>query len=241
VNQGHIGAIAVAELPWASRSAGIHISKARRAYGFLREAIVSLKMPPGTPINKDEVCRQLKISRHPVAEALAHLAHDGLVEIEPQKGTYVARIHLNAVNEGAFLRRAIEVACVREITPTADASLMEELQRNMRYQHAAIDAGDNNGFYVLDLAFHRTLLDRLGFTRTIAAVDASRAQLERVRRLVLPKPGRIAATGKEHDAIVEAIAARDTDGAAEAMRAHLASTMAEVEEFARLQPEYFDG
>ncbi|MHA1544869.1 MAG: GntR family transcriptional regulator, partial [Alphaproteobacteria bacterium] len=214
---------------------------ARRAYGFLREAIVSLEMPPGTPINKDEVCARLKISRHPVAEALASLAHDGLVEIEPQKGTYVARIHLTAVNEGAFLRRAIEVACVREITPQADAALMEELWRNMRYQRAAIDAGDNNGFYALDLAFHRALLDRLGFTRTIAAVDASRAQLERVRRLILPKPGRIAASGDEHARIIEAIADHDADAAAEAMRAHLATTMAAVEEFALQQPEYFDG
>ena len=229
------------DLSSASATSRERLSKARRAYEFLREAIVRLEMPPGTPINKDEVCDRLKISRHPVAEALASLAHDGLVEIEPQKGTYVARIHLNAVNEGAFLRRAIEVACVREITPTANATLIEDLQRNMRYQHAAIDAGDSNGFYVLDLAFHRALLDRLGFVRTIAAVDASRAQLERVRRLVLPKPGRIAATGKEHDAIVGAIERRDADAAAEAMRTHLASTMAEVEDFAHRHPEYFDG
>ncbi|MFV2092633.1 MAG: GntR family transcriptional regulator, partial [Hyphomicrobiales bacterium] len=231
----------IIDFPAAKGASGTLVSKAQRAYGFLREGIVSLEVPPGTPINKEDLCARLRISRHPVAEALARLADDGLVEIEPQKGTYVARIHLSAVNEGAFLRRAIEVACVREITPTADAALMEELQRNMRYQNAAIEAGDNNGFYALDLAFHHALLGRLGFTRTIAAVDASRAQLERVRRLTLPKPGRIAATGDEHMTIVEAIAARDADAAAEAMRTHLAATMAEVEDFARSQPEYFAG
>lgn len=226
-------------MPIAGAQARERRAKADQAHAYLREAIIRLDLLPGAPISKEEVARRLGVSRQPVSEALARLAGEGLVEIEPQKGSYVARIRLAAVAEGAFLRRAIEVACVREIAPLADAALIEGLDRNLRYQKAALDASDGNGFYELDAAFHGILLERLGFARTTAVVDASRAQLERVRRLALPRPNRTAATYAEHLAIRDALAERSPVAAAESMRRHLQASMNEVYAVAEAQPALF--
>lgn len=215
-------------------------SKAERVYGHLRDAIVRLELLPGAPINTVEICEGLGISRQPVSAALARLGRDGLVEIEPQRGSFVARIRLSTVAECAFLRKAIEVACVREIVPKIGDAILETLARNLRYQKAAVDAEDRNGFYELDVAFHNILLDTLGFGRTASVIDASRAQLERVRRLVLPRPGRIMTTYGEHVAISRALEARDADAAADAMRDHLDAAMAEVNEFAASNAALFE-
>lgn len=228
------------DAPPAGARAGQRRAKADRAHAYLREAIIRLDLLPGAPINTEEVGRRLGVSRQPVSEALARLAGEGLVDIEPQKGTYVARIRLAAVAEGAFLRKAIEVACMREIASRADDVLIGALERNLRYQKAALDAGDTNGFYELDVAFHSALLDRLGFARTTAVVEASRAQLERVRRLVLPRQSRVAAAFAEHVAIKEALAARNATAAAGEMRRHLEAAMQEVNAFAKAEPALFE-
>lgn len=222
----------------ARRSSGG--SKAERAYAVLRQAIVTLGLEPGARIDKHEICRELGVSRHPISEALARLHRERLVEVEPQKGSYVARIRLPDVAESAFLRKAIEVATVRQLAASADAGLLDELARNLRYQQAAVDADDRDGFYELDLAFHRILSDHLGYPRAAAGVDTARGQLDRLRRLQLPQPGRIAATRQEHAAIHDALARHDGDAAAEAMRHHLEVSMAGVEALVESRPDLFE-
>lgn len=223
-------------VPSTTRNAG---SKASRVYDELRAAIIALKLQPGAQIDKNELCERLGVSRQPVAEALARLAEERLVAVEPQKGTYVTRIRMSDVAEAAFVREALEVATVRMIAPTVDDETLNRLKLLVQYQSAAVAANDVEEFYALDVRFHAALFARLAFRRVAEAVESARAQTERMRRLLL-QPSRNDKTIAEHKAIIAGLAARNPDRAAEAMRAHLGTVLRELREFAGERPDLFE-
>ena len=216
------------------------VSKAVLVYDDLRAAIVGLLLKPGARIDKNEVCERLGVSRQPLAEAIARLAEERLVEVEPQKGTFVARIRLADVAEAAFVRRALEIATVAAIAPAIDEATLKRLDRVLDYQAAAVRAKDVEEFYALDVRFHMTLFDRLAMRRVAETVESSRAQLERARRLLLPTPGRNQNTLREHRAVFLALETRDPSKAATAMGEHLDEVMAELKQFAARQPDLFE-
>src|ERR1700692_3657837 len=114
------------------------VSKAVFVYEDLRAAIVSLSLKPGARIDKTEICGRLHVSRQPLAEAIARLAEERLVDVEPQKGTFIARIRLADVVEAAFVRRALELAAVEAIAPSIDEGTLHRLERSLTYQAAAV-------------------------------------------------------------------------------------------------------
>jgi len=216
------------------------VSKATLVYDDLRASIIDLALKPGTQIDKQEICGRLGISRQPLAEAVARLATERLVDVEPQKGTYVARIRLSDVIEAAFVRRALEVAVAEASASAMDASAIGRIERNLAFQEAAVVAQDWNGFYALDVRFHEALSEGMGMRRLRTAIDAARAPLERARRLLLPAPGRSPDTLHEHRAIFEALKARNSERAGAAMATHLDKLVAEVRRLAARQPDLFE-
>ena len=213
-------------------------SASARVTDVLREAIVSMQLKPGELVDKLALCERLGLSRSPVSEALSRLQQEGLVEIEPQRGTFVSRLRLSDMRQNLFLRRALEVETVRELASHMPAEVLEALSRNMRYQRAAAAAQDRVGFHALDLEFHEILLSALSFTRVKAVVDTARSGLERARRL-LATPRRNSDTLLEHERIFVSLEAGNADAAAEAMRAHLNAVMREIDALAIAHPDIF--
>src|SRR4051794_33011611 len=198
-----------------------------RVSDFLREAIVSLDLAPGTPLDKAGLCMRLGVSRYPISEALARLQAEGLVEIQPQRGSIVSRIRLADAHENMFVRRSLEIEAVRQLAARIDARTLAALDRNLRYQKSAFEVDDGPGFHQLDLEFHEILLNALGYPKVKAAAESARLGLDRVRRL-LASPERHARTHAEHVRIVEALAARDGERAARAMADHLDAVMVQL-------------
>jgi DNA-binding GntR family transcriptional regulator len=160
--------------------------------------------------------------------------------VEPQKGTFVSRIRLSDVAEASFVRRALEVAMTSAIAPNMDDIVLKRLDRLLTYQAAALEAKDWEEFYALDVRFHSMLFERIAMARVAAAVEMSRAPLERARRLLVPSPGRSQGTLEEHRRIYDALVSRDSRGAGEAMGAHLDCALAEINRFAARQPDLFE-
>lgn len=214
-------------------------SKSSLAYEVLRNAIISLKLSPGARIDKAELCERLGVSRQPLSEALARLAEERLVTVEPQKGTYVTRISLGEVEEAAFVREALEVATIRRIAPGIDPETLDRLKLLVDYQTAAAAAGDHEEFYLLDVRFHAALLERMALRRVAEVVESARAHTERMRRLLVPTE-RNATTIVEHNAILAALATGNGGAAAEAMRVHLGNVVEDLHKFAADRPELFE-
>jgi DNA-binding GntR family transcriptional regulator len=214
-------------------------SKSSLVYDELRTAIIALRLEPGTQIDKTELCARLGVSRQPLSEALARLAEERLVTVEPQKGTYVTRIRMSDVAEAAFVREALEVATVRRLAPDLDEETLDRLKLVIGFQAAALAARDVEEFYALDVRFHAMLLTRLAYQRVAEVVEAARAQTERIRRLLMPI--RNEKTINEHEAILAALAAHDPEQAAAAMHAHLGNVLEALHRFAAERPELFEG
>ncbi len=195
---------------------------------------------PGEILRKGEICDQLGVSRSPVAEAVARLAAEGLVDVIPQSGTFVARFSMDEIREGAFIREAIELAAVSRVAETATDDQVVQLRRNLRVQEALVADGDYAGFYKFDGEMHELILAFTGYRKLGQVSETAWLHVNRARRLILPVPGRVAATLDEHRAIVDAIAAHDPVAAREATQLHLRQLLRFLEPLERERPDLFD-
>ena len=215
-------------------------SLGQRVYQTLREAILSLAYRPGEILRKPEICEALGVSRSPVADAVARLATEGLVDVVPQAGTFVARFSMEEIREGAFLREAIEVAAVERVAEAITEDQLTQLRRNLTVQAALIADGDVPGFYQMDAAMHELILSFTGFRRLAQVSETAWLHVNRARQLILPVPGRISATLDEHRAILTALEARDPAAARLATRHHLRQLITYLEPLERDRPDLFD-
>ncbi|MCC2652790.1 MAG: hypothetical protein K0Q60_2953 [Microvirga sp.] len=202
----------------------------------LRSAIVDLEFEPGEFIDKGAVCAALGVSRFPVSEALARLAAEGLVEILPQRGSRAARIRLPEIRESMLIRQALECMVAEMAAEHLSEADLVALRENLQAQQEAVERGDRPGFYALDLVFHTILVEGLNLPRVAAVIDASRANIDRVRRL-LSSPRRHTVTLAEHREIFHALETGDSQAAHKAMAAHLQAVM---EELGRFSAEHAD-
>jgi len=223
--------MASAPLPTSVESAsGRDLFKTDMVYVALRGRIRDLQLPPGAALRKDELAAEFGISRSPVNEAIARLAEEGLVEVFPQHGSFVAAIRASDLREGIFIRVGLETEAMREAARRCDPGLIAALDDNMHGQTAALATCDLARFYALDEALHALIFSSIGHARAQRLLESARAPLDRVRRLALPEAGRAQSTLAEHRRLVEAIRMGDPDFAAAAMRAHLAAVAATMEQ-----------
>src|SRR5712692_2848743 len=74
------------------------------AHEQLRSKILSGELPAGTRLFEVTYARDLGISQSTLREALARLAHEGLVLSVPRRGTYVASLPVDTINHLYELR-----------------------------------------------------------------------------------------------------------------------------------------
>jgi GntR family transcriptional regulator, rspAB operon transcriptional repressor len=74
----------------------------------LRDAILTKQFSPGQRLDMDAIARQLGVSLTPVRSAISLLAADGLVDVQPRSGTFVATVSPKDVEETMDIRCALE-------------------------------------------------------------------------------------------------------------------------------------
>lgn len=205
----------------------------------LRQAILTLALEPGLMIDKIAVCERMGVSRFPVSSALARLAHAGLVEVLPQRGTRVKPIALDDIRQHLFIRSALEVETVRGVALMRDRATLAALAANLDEQRSLAGSGERLAFHELDLAFHEILLDAVKLPRVKEIVAVSRNALDRARQL-LASPERLMHTLEEHQRIFNAISSGNGDAAARAMHEHLEQVVAELHRSAQARPDLFE-
>jgi GntR family transcriptional regulator, rspAB operon transcriptional repressor len=215
-------------------------SLGQRVYQTLRQAILSLAYRPGEILRKPDICDALNVSRSPVSDAVTRLHVEGLVDVIPQAGTFVARFSMQEIHEGAFLREAIEVAAIEWVASRISDEQLQLLRRNLTVQAALVTDADIAGFYAMDAALHELLLSFTGFPKLALVSETAWLHVNRARQLILPVPGRLQATLIEHQAILAALEARDPVAARQAVQVHLRQLVTYLEPLERDRPDLFD-
>ncbi|MCC5976250.1 MAG: GntR family transcriptional regulator [Rubellimicrobium sp.] len=212
---------------------------ADRVHAALLEAILDLRYRPGARLRKTAICDALGVSRSPVSEALARLAAEALVDIVPQAGSFVARLSMEEIREGAFLREALELQAVEMVAATLTDEHLQALRRNLRLQALCLAEGDGPEFHRLDAELHGMILSFTGHRRAARIAASAWLHVDRARRLLLPRPGRMAAALEEHRMILAALEARDPTAARHAMRHHLGQLLSLIATLAEERPDLF--
>ncbi|WP_027998958.1 GntR family transcriptional regulator [Sinorhizobium arboris] len=210
-----------------------------QVYRILRERIIQAELVPGARISEAEIARGLSTSRQPVREAFIKLAEEGLVQVLPQRGTFVTRISTASVMDVRFVREAIEADIVRQVAAEHTANTVDQLREQIARQRR-VPHDDRAAFLRLDELFHHTLATAAGRAYAWSVIESVKAQMDRVRFLSVDdlQIGRLI---EQHECIVEAIAAGDVGGAEQALRMHLREILKSLPEIARSRAEFFDG
>ena len=211
-----------------------HGSAAQRIESELRRSIVALELPPGIRLSEQEIAERHGVSRQPVRVALI-----GLVEIQPQRGTVVAKISVRKMMEARFVREAIETAVVRRACSSFDRQSRQRIDDLIDMQDHAARRDDHAAFQRYDELFHVALAEGAGCPLAWEAIQDIKSHMDRVCQLTLPGPDAMLPLIEQHRAIVAAIDACDEDAAAEAMGRHLTEILRALPRIEAEHPELF--
>jgi GntR family transcriptional regulator, rspAB operon transcriptional repressor len=213
---------------------------ASEVYRILRSEILSLERKPGAAINDRDLEATLGVSRTPIREAVLRLAAEGLIEVLPNSGTFVARIPLAQLPEAIIIRRTLEELTVRTAAERATAEHIAELIDNLAWQRSCVAAKDAAGFHDADEEFHSNIARAAGYPHAWPLVRQIKVQVDRYCHLTLPLAGRMARLIREHKAIADAVRDHDPRQAVAALGVHLDGILSVLSE-PSLHEDYFIG
>ncbi len=176
----------------------------------------------GERLDEVQLSKRFSVSRTPVREALLRLAQSGLVDQIPRRGVFVRQPGPVELIEMFEVMAEMEAVCARlaasRITDTALSDLHEA---NARCD-AAVEAADTDGYYRENELFHGILYRQSGNGFLEQECLRLQRRLQPFRRVQLRVRGRLRQSMSEHKAIVAALEKGDGEGAAAAIRAHVA-------------------
>ncbi len=193
----------------------------QQIYRILRRDIVHCLIAPGTPLSEKEVSVRFDVSRQPVREAFIKLAENGLIQIRPQRGSYVNKISLSQVRNGCFVRQAIECAVVRRAAAQITDSQCYQLEQNLNQQRIAIERKQLNDFFELDDNFHQKLATIADCQLAWDTIENIKATIDRVRYMSLDHVSPPEMLLRQHLDIFAALEKHDADAVEKAMTQHL--------------------
>jgi DNA-binding GntR family transcriptional regulator len=198
---------AEATLPERKRGSG-----ARMVYDILRDEILDLILPPGSPLDEVTLAERLSLSRTPIREALVRLAGEGLVTTLPNRATVVANIdlpNLNAFFDALTLMYRVTTRLAAEFHTPDD---LQAIHARQSVFALSVQAGDAARMIICNRDFHVTIAEA---GRNPYYTQLFSRLLDEGRRILrlyyypnfeprLPHPYIM-----EHEAIIAAITARD--------------------------------
>ena len=190
----------------------------------LRERILAWHYPPGHHLGEKTLCEEFSASRIPVREALKALVQQGLVDQVPNMGCYVKQPDAEATHHLYDLRLALELFVVERLARSELPKAVAEQERAYWEPLLSIKANakvDAPDLVRADETFHMTLSRAVGNPFLTEALEDINERLRFVRMAVITSPHRVQTTAGEHLKILDAIEAKDADGARRYLRQNL--------------------
>lgn len=153
-------------------------------YDILRQEILTLALEPGTLLSENTVSARFGISRTPVRSVFERLRSNGLIEVIPKKGTFIAPIDLDFAEQILYMRCKVEIAVFAELSKRSNDDIAPLLKENLKLQKKCVEDGViRDTFYSLDSRFHGICLEAVGRKRLWNMIDQMDAHYSRYRRL----------------------------------------------------------
>ncbi|QFJ55146.1 GntR family transcriptional regulator [Pseudobutyrivibrio xylanivorans] len=216
-------------------------SETAREYALraITENITSIDLEPGQAISENEVAAFLGVSRTPVREAIQELHKASLIEIYPQRGSYVSLINSQFVEEAVFLRKILDTAVIEEACELATEEDIRQMADNVALQEFYLEKDNTAKIFELDNEFHRMIY-----------VAAKKETLHTMRRTIMIHFDRVRTLSMltvkdkkivgDHRLMLEAIQEKDKVKATEIVEKHLNRYRVDQEELMKSCAQYFE-
>jgi phosphonate utilization transcriptional regulator len=197
-------------------------SLATLAQQELERRIISGEIAAGTKLNEVEVASALGVSRGPVREAFSALSQAGLVRVEKNRGVFVRQVSLEEANEFYEVRAALEGLIGKLAARRIAIDEIEQLRSVVRRMHQIQKSRRADEYFVLNVEFHDVLARAARNNALLAHYRGVVNQLDLYRRATITRGvENIPLSTQEHEAIVEAVAARDEQRAEALLTEHV--------------------
>jgi DNA-binding GntR family transcriptional regulator len=189
-------------------------------YGRIWRAVLEHRLPPGTKLVEDRLADLFATSRAQVRDVLVRLANEGIVDIVPNRGAFIASPTPEQTREVFEARRLIEPALVRRLIERRDAAALALLRGIVSDEQAARASADRPTIVRLSGAFHIELA-RLAGNRILAHTMRDLASMTCLAIFLYDAPHATACREDEHEQLLNAIERRRAERAVELMLHHL--------------------
>lgn len=190
-------------------------------YENLRSAIVRGDIAPNSRLVEADLTSTFQMSRGAVRNALIRLEEEGLVVRERHRGARVRHVSDAEAVEILQARAALEGLTARQAAERIDETGAERLLDCLSRHRSLLEGGDLLGASDANADLHATIIELSGHSTAKRLIRMLSSQTVRYQFRTILIPGRSAASGTEHTAIVDAVVAGDADAAEHAMRQHL--------------------
>ena len=198
-----------------------------KAYHLIKEKIVTLELPPFSVINEQALMEELELGRTPIREALLRLAAEGLVDIVPRRGMFVASIKITDLQKIFEVRRLLEGFCARlaaqRITEEQIAQMEAILQRLEQVQN-----GDVEALMSIDERFHAVLYQAADNEFLAETLERLYAPSLRLWHLALDRLNDVRGAIEQHRGVAEALKAGDGARAEALVQQHVTQFQQEI-------------
>jgi phosphonate utilization transcriptional regulator len=197
-------------------------SLATLAQQELERRIISGEIAAGTKLNEVEVAAALGVSRGPVREAFSALSQAGLVRVEKNRGVFVRQVSLEEANEFYEVRAALEGLIGKLAARRISIDEIEQLRSVVRRMHQTQKGRRADEYFGLNVEFHDMLARAARNNALLAHYRGVVNQLDLYRRATISHGvENIPLSTQEHEAIVDAVAARDEQRAEALLTEHV--------------------
>ena len=201
---------------------------ADRAYTELRDRIVTLRIPPGAPINEDALGKALAMGRTPVREAIRRLALENLVAVYPRRGTFASEINITDLAHISDVRVQLEGHAAFRAAERLTGRERAELDALLRRIDALRRNGDGTSLMGLDADVHRFIHRCAGNPYLEETLGRYFNLSLRIWHLVLDRLPHLTGSVLEHEALLHAIRDGDAAGARTIAAGHVTAFEREI-------------
>lgn len=208
-------------------------------YRMLRANIMNLNYQPGSVLLETEIADMLNISRTPIREAILRLAQEKLVDIFPQKGTYVSLIDLDHVAESRFIRETLEREVIRRACISFPDDAFFQLDTYLMLQELCIREKKWADFYIHDSKMHGAIFAGCDKERTWEMVQYMSTHDNRVKMLNIATGYELPELLDQHQTLVRAIREKNATLGKKTIHSHLTKVRKDIKPLLKDFPQWF--
>ena len=190
----------------------------------LRKDIVHGSYAPGGRVSETQLAKKYGVSRTPVREALKVLTTQGLLANKPDFGAYVPEISVERTTTLFDTLAVLEGGCGRKITRLITDDALNTFARLNRAMSAFYRRGDRENYSLLNDRIHHAFVTLTGNPDLIEIHRQRMAKAQLIRVRALDAAARWGAAMAEHEAITEAMMARDAETVGRLIEEHVDAT-----------------